>query len=45
MKYKYIFLDLDDTIWDFHANAKLSLFDMYQDRGLERYFDNFEVVF
>ena len=45
MKYKYIFLDLDDTIWDFHANAKLSLLDMYQDRGLERYFDNFESFF
>ena len=32
--YKYVFIDLDDTIWDFHANAKLSLYDMFTSAGL-----------
>ena len=43
--YKYVFIDLDDTIWDFHANAKLSLHDMFIDRELGRYFENFEEFF
>jgi putative hydrolase of the HAD superfamily len=43
--YKYIFIDLDDTIWDFHENARLSLADMYADRNLGRYFSNFEEFF
>lgn len=43
--YKYVFIDLDDTIWDFHANAKLSLYDMFIDRELGRYFENFEEFF
>ena len=44
-KYKVVFLDLDDTLWDFHANARLSLQDMYNDRRLDRYFDNFDDFF
>lgn len=44
-KYKVVFLDLDDTLWDFHANARLSLQDMYIDRRLDRYFDNFDDFF
>ena len=43
--YKYIFLDLDDTIWDFHTNARLSLQDMFADRKLDRYFTNFDEFF
>lgn len=43
--YKYIFIDLDDTIWDFHSNAKLSLADIFSERKLDRYFDNFEEFF
>lgn len=31
-KYNYIFIDLDDTIWDFKANAKDALFDIYTKR-------------
>jgi putative hydrolase of the HAD superfamily len=44
-QYKFVFLDLDDTLWDFHANARLSLQDMYADRNLSQYFENFEEFF
>jgi putative hydrolase of the HAD superfamily len=43
--YKFIFIDLDDTIWDFHENARLSLIDMFTDRRLDRYFSDFEEFF
>ncbi|MDD3077692.1 MAG: YjjG family noncanonical pyrimidine nucleotidase [Paludibacter sp.] len=43
--YQYVFLDLDDTIWDFHANAKLSLQDVFEYRKLYNYFQNFEEFF
>lgn len=43
--YKHVFIDLDDTIWDFHANAKLSLQEVYQNRELNRYFEDFEHFF
>lgn len=43
--YKFIFLDLDDTIWDFHTNARMAMKDMFDDRGLKRYFDNFDQFF
>ncbi len=41
-KYKYIFLDLDDTIWDFHANAKESLRDVFHACKLDEHFNDFE---
>ena len=44
-RYKYIFLDLDDTIWDFHANAKASLLDIYYDRKLNEHYPDFEHFF
>ena len=43
--YKCVFIDLDDTIWDFHTNARLSLQDMFEDRKLSRYFTDFEEFF
>jgi putative hydrolase of the HAD superfamily len=43
--YKYVFIDLDDTLWDFHANAKSSLYEIYDKRNLGRYFDDFEQYF
>jgi putative hydrolase of the HAD superfamily len=43
--YKVVFLDLDDTIWDFHENARLSLQDMFTDRQLDRYFKDFDEFF
>jgi putative hydrolase of the HAD superfamily len=33
--YKYLFFDLDHTIWDFDTNAKTTLQDLY-DTGLEK---------
>ena len=44
-RYNYIFLDLDDTIWDFHANAKASLHDVYFDRKLNEQYPDFEHFF
>ncbi len=43
--YNYIFIDLDDTIWDFHTNARNSLEQMYSQRGLGKHFDDFEEFF
>jgi len=43
--YKFAFIDLDDTLWDFHANAKSSLQEIYTEKKLERYFENFEQYF
>ena len=45
MNYKYVFIDLDDTLWDFHANAKSSLQEIYEERHLGQYFDSFEQYF
>jgi len=43
--YKYVFIDLDDTLWDFHSNAKSSLQEIYEDKNLGQYFDSFEQYF
>ncbi len=40
--YKTIFLDLDDTLWDFSESARLSLSQMYDRLNLERWFDSVE---
>ena len=45
MNYKCVFIDLDDTLWDFHTNAKSSLHEIYEKRNLSQYFDNFEQYF
>ena len=45
MNYKYVFLDLDDTIWDFHANAKSSLQEIYDNKSFDKHFDSFEQYF
>lgn len=34
MKYRHLFFDLDHTLWDFDANAKLTLNQIYQDMQL-----------
>lgn len=44
-KYRYVFFDLDDTLWDFHENAKLSLQDIYNKWELNHYFEDFETFF
>lgn len=41
-KYKFLFIDLDDTLWDFHANAKSALHDVFMLQKLYERFDDFE---
>lgn len=43
--YKYIFIDLDDTIWDFRSNARASLKEAYEELGVKQYFDDYEQFF
>lgn len=43
--YKAVFIDLDDTLWDFHANARLSLQEMYTQRKLNEHFESFDEFF
>jgi putative hydrolase of the HAD superfamily len=35
MKYKHLFFDLDHTIWDFEANSRQTLEELYQEHELE----------
>lgn len=44
-KYTCVFIDLDDTLWDFKTNAYLSLQDVYAKHELKRYFSSFEHFF
>lgn len=45
MKYLHLFFDLDHTLWDFEANAKETLLDLYELNALQTLgvddFDNF----
>ena len=45
MKYKHLFFDLDHTLWDFDANAKATLTDLYAlfelDKKVAAPFDDF----
>ena len=44
MKYKHIFFDLDHTLWDFDANARITLHQMHLDMKLtERGVHDFEL--
>lgn len=48
MKYKHLFFDLDHTLWDFNANAKATLTDIYVLFDLEKKvaaFDEFYVKY
>ena len=35
MKYKHLFFDLDHTLWDFEANARITLSELYHSMRLE----------
>lgn len=41
MKYKYLFFDLDRTLWDFEKNTIETLQEIYTDYSLKLYFDSF----
>jgi putative hydrolase of the HAD superfamily len=46
MKYKYLFFDLDHTLWDFEANARATLSHLYEDLQLkERGVNDFELFY
>ncbi len=36
MKYRHLFFDLDHTLWDYNANARSSLAELYDELGLEK---------
>jgi putative hydrolase of the HAD superfamily len=36
MKYKHLFFDLDHTLWDFDANAKATLTDLFEEFELDK---------
>ena len=36
MKYKHLFFDLDHTLWDFEANARATLLELFADLNLEK---------
>lgn len=43
-KYKHIFFDLDHTLWDFEANSRATLAELYEELGLHgRGIPSFEV--
>lgn len=43
--YTHIFIDLDDTIWDFQQNSKETLTEIYNSTKLNKLFDNFDHFF
>ncbi|RYY29673.1 MAG: noncanonical pyrimidine nucleotidase, YjjG family [Chitinophagaceae bacterium] len=44
MKYQHLFFDLDHTIWDFDANARLTLGELYETQNLaSRGVDDFDL--
>ena len=40
--YRCVFIDLDDTLWDFKSNSKDVLNEIYHQMSLGQYFDTFE---
>jgi putative hydrolase of the HAD superfamily len=42
MKFKNLFIDLDDTLWDIHQNGKECLEEVYHDYGYDKFYPTFE---
>ena len=45
MGYKYLFFDLDNTLWDFDANSKYTLTVLYDKYNLGAHFPDFETYY
>ncbi|NDW12270.1 noncanonical pyrimidine nucleotidase, YjjG family [Bacteroides sp. 214] len=45
MKYKNLFIDLDDTLWAFSENSRETFKEMYDKHRFDRYFDSFDSYF
>jgi putative hydrolase of the HAD superfamily len=46
VKYKHLFFDLDHTLWDFEANARATLLELYTELNLEeRGVNDFELFY
>jgi len=45
MRYKNLFIDLDDTLWDTYHNNKKCLEGLYADLKWDKYFASFEAFF
>lgn len=43
--YKTVFIDLDDTLWDFSGNSKIAMKHVYEQFGLSRYYPDYEDFF
>lgn len=41
-QYKNIFIDLDDTVWDFTGNSRIVYRTLYERFSYDRFFDSFE---
>ena len=44
-RYKSLFIDLDDTLWDTYHNNKECLEELYTDHHFDRYYASFEAFF
>lgn len=44
-KYKHLFFDLDNTLYDFTSNSRLALFDVFEQLGLLSQLPSFDVYF
>jgi putative hydrolase of the HAD superfamily len=40
--YKHILIDLDDTLWDFKANSRIAMTEIFSEYELNKYYDSFE---
>ena len=45
MKYKSLFIDLDDTLWDTYHNNKECLEEVYVAHHFDRHYASFEAFF